>query len=158
MALGEIAVTGADFSNGDGDVSGRKVTVAQQVGITVDVTGAWDHVALVDDGANALLLVTMLANSPITAVNIATDVVTIDGDVSAEITAGDTVTIRDSTGNDGTWTVASAVEAAGDTEVEMNEDVTNATVDGVMIYGAQAITSGNTVTVNAFDDEIADPS
>lgn len=155
MALGECAVDGGDFANDDGDVSGRKVTVAQQTGVTVDVSGDFDHVALVDDGANLLLLVTMLANAEITAVNQGTDVFTIDGDHTSEIEAGDRVTVRGSTGNDGGYTVVSVALNGSDTDVEVAL-IAHATADGVMIYGAQAVTAGNTVTVNAFDDEIAD--
>lgn len=83
---GQRAITSANFTGpANGDVSGRKLTVNQQTGITVDVSGTADHVALVDDGANVLLAVTSLA-------------------------------------------------------------------------AAQAVTAGNTMTVNAFDLEIADPS
>jgi len=157
-ALGEIPVDSGDFTKSDGDVSGRKVTVAQQASIPVDVSGAWDHVALVDDSSSLLLLVTMLANSPITAVDQATDVFTIQGDHTSEIEAGDTVTVRGSTGNDGIYTVDSVALNGSDTDVGVTADIPDATADGVMIYGAQSVTSGNTVTVNAFDDEIADAS
>ncbi len=78
VALGEIAVDAGDFTKSDGDASGRKVTVAQQASIPVDVSGAWDHVALVDDADLLLLLVTMLANSDITAVDQTGDVFTIE--------------------------------------------------------------------------------
>ena len=83
---GQRAITSANFTGPvNGDVSGRKLTVNQQTGIAVDVSGTADHVALVDDGAGVLLAVTSLA-------------------------------------------------------------------------AAQAVTAGNTMTVNAFDLEIADPS
>ena len=77
----------------------------------------------------------VMASSDITAVNIAADVVTIEGDVTADIKAADTITIHGSTGNDGTWTVALVALVGGNTNVEMVEDVTDATVDGVMFYG-----------------------
>ncbi len=155
MALGEIVVTGADFTKANGDVSGRKTTVGQQTGLNVDVSGDFDHVALVDDGGNELLLVTMLANSTIEGVDQGTDKFTIAGDHTAEIGAGDRVTVRDSTGNDGGYTVISVALNGADTDVEV-ANIPDATADGVMIYGAQAVTNGNTVTVNAFDDEVAD--
>lgn len=158
MALGEIFIDSGDFTKADGDASGRKVTVAQQAEVTVDVSGAWDHVALVDDGLQVLLLVTTLAQSDITAVDTTNEIFTIEGDHTDEIEAGDTVTVRDSTGNDGTWTVDSVALNGSDTDVTVTGDITDATVDGIMIYGAQSVTSGNTVTVNAFDDEIADAS
>lgn len=155
-ALGEIAVDAADFTKSDGDASGRKVTVAQQASIPVDVSGAWDHVALVDDGLSLLLLVTMLANSAIAAVDQTGDIFTIEGDHTAEIEAGDTVTVRGSTGNDGVYNVDSVALNGSNTDVGVTADIPDATADGLMIYGAQSVTSGNTVTVNAFDDEIAD--
>lgn len=58
VALGEIAVDGADFTKADGDVSGRKITVAAQTGINVDVTGTVNHIAIVDATNSRLLLVT----------------------------------------------------------------------------------------------------
>jgi hypothetical protein len=84
--LADVALTAGDgngdFTIGDGDTSGRKVTVSEQADIPVDDTGTATHVAICD--ASSLLLVTTCTS--------------------------------------------------------------------------QALTSGNTVTVPAFDDEIADPS
>ncbi len=61
---GQRAVTSANFTGpANGDISGRKLTVNQQTGITVDVSGTADHVALVDDTASVLLAVTSLAAS-----------------------------------------------------------------------------------------------
>lgn len=65
-ALGEVAVTSGDFTKADGDVSGRKATVAQK-SVTIDVTGTADHVALVDDGASVLLAVTTMSSASVTA-------------------------------------------------------------------------------------------
>jgi hypothetical protein len=39
-------LTSGDFTNADGDVSGRKVTIAQQADLTLDATGTADHIAL----------------------------------------------------------------------------------------------------------------
>jgi len=68
---GQRAITSANFTGPvNGDVSGRKLTVDQQTGITVDVTGTADHVALVDDTASVLLAVTSLsASQAVTAGN-----------------------------------------------------------------------------------------
>ena len=68
-ALGEVAIDAADFTKADGDTSGRKSTVAQQSGVSVDVSGDADHVALVDDGASTLLLVTTAPTQAVTAGN-----------------------------------------------------------------------------------------
>lgn len=65
--LGDIAITpgagNGDMTIGNGDTSGRKLRVLAQTAIDVDVSGTADHVALVDDGASALLMVTTLSSS-----------------------------------------------------------------------------------------------
>ncbi len=68
---GQRAITSANFTGPvNGDVSGRKLTVNQQTGIPVDVSGTADHVALVDDTASVLLAVTSLsASQAVTAGN-----------------------------------------------------------------------------------------
>lgn len=62
-ALGETAVGTGDFTLADGDTSGRKVTVAGQSGVSVDVSGTADHVAIVDDTNTELLLVSTIDNA-----------------------------------------------------------------------------------------------
>jgi len=47
-ALADVAISSGDFTLGDGDVSGRKATVAAQATVTVDATGTGTHVAIVD--------------------------------------------------------------------------------------------------------------
>ncbi|HIC80438.1 MAG TPA: hypothetical protein EYP07_05650 [Kiloniellaceae bacterium] len=47
-ALGEVVMVQGDYVLADGDTDGRKVTVGQKAGVTVDVTGTFDHVALID--------------------------------------------------------------------------------------------------------------
>ena len=71
-ALGEIVIDSADMTVADGTVSGRKITVAQQTGITVDVTGDCDHIAIVDTVGEDLLLVTTCAQQSLTAANTVT--------------------------------------------------------------------------------------
>ena len=67
-ALGEVAITSADFTGpADGDASGRKLTVNQQTGITIDVTGTADHVAIVDDAGSRLLLVTTISSQSVSS-------------------------------------------------------------------------------------------
>lgn len=41
-------LTGADFTRANGDTSGRKVTVAQQASLAIDVSGSATHVAIND--------------------------------------------------------------------------------------------------------------
>lgn len=157
-ALGETALDGGDFAKANGDVSGRKITIAQKTGIPADVSGDWDHVALVDDALSLLLLVTPLAYAAILAVDTATDTITIEGDVTAQLASGDRITIRGSTGNDGGWTVDSVALSGSDTDVTVTGDITDATADGICIHGAQQVTAGNSVTSNAFAHESRDVS
>jgi hypothetical protein len=46
--LAIVSMTGVDFTNANGDISGRKATVAAKSGLSVGDTGTGDHVALVD--------------------------------------------------------------------------------------------------------------
>lgn len=71
LALGSIVVDATDFTLANGDVSGRKVTVAAQTGIAINVTGDADHVALVDIANDRLLHVTTLPLQTVTAGNTA---------------------------------------------------------------------------------------
>lgn len=59
--LADVAVTGTDFTVGNGDASGRKITCAAKTGVEVDNTGTATHRALVD--GSRLLAVTEEATS-----------------------------------------------------------------------------------------------
>lgn len=54
VALADVVLTAGDgngdYTIGEGDTSGRKVTTAQQADLPIDVTGEADHIAW-DDGA-----------------------------------------------------------------------------------------------------------
>ncbi len=56
--LTEAATAAGDFVIANGDVSGRKVTVAAKSGLAVVAAGTVDHVALLDPATSALLYVT----------------------------------------------------------------------------------------------------
>ena len=56
FALADVALTGGDYTNADGDINGRKVTIAAKTNIIADATGTATHVALND--ATDLLYVT----------------------------------------------------------------------------------------------------
>ena len=69
-SLGPVAVTagiGADWSAAAGDATGRKVTMAQQTGVTVDCTGSKDatHIAGTD-GSAVLYFVTTCTSQSVT--------------------------------------------------------------------------------------------
>ena len=65
--LADVAMAGTDLIVGEGDVNGRKITVASKSGITVDSTGTADHVALLDTANNVLLYVTTAASLGLTS-------------------------------------------------------------------------------------------
>lgn len=66
--LADVAVTpNTDFTKGDGDVSGRKVTVAAKSAVPVDASGSGNHIALVD--GTRLLYVTTCTEQEVTAGN-----------------------------------------------------------------------------------------
>lgn len=62
--LADVVIDAADFTKGNGDVSGRKVTVAEQADVPVDTSGTAQHIAICD-GTN-LLLVTTCTSQAIT--------------------------------------------------------------------------------------------
>lgn len=66
--LADIAMTPVtDFTIADGDTNGRKVTVAEKTGVTVDTTGTAINVALCD--GTRLLYVTECTSQLLTATN-----------------------------------------------------------------------------------------
>jgi len=65
LALADVTVDSGDFTKADGDSSGRKVTVSQQTGVTIDVSGTATHV--VGASGSVLLYVTTCASQALTA-------------------------------------------------------------------------------------------
>lgn len=61
VALADVTLTAGDgngdYTIGDGDVSGRKVTVAQQADVPIDSSGTATHVVL-DDGTDLIYVTT----------------------------------------------------------------------------------------------------
>ncbi len=57
VALADVVMAGGDFTDANGDVSGRKVTVAAKSGVTIDASGTATHVCL-DDGTTLLFVTT----------------------------------------------------------------------------------------------------
>lgn len=60
VALADVTIDGTDFTKSNGDVSGRKTTVAAQAGVPIDATGTANTVCL-DDGTTLLHCTTMPA-------------------------------------------------------------------------------------------------
>ena len=69
-ALADIpSLTSSDYTGpANGDSSGRKLTVDQQTGVTIDTTGTATHVAIVD-ASTALLYVTTCTSQSLTSGN-----------------------------------------------------------------------------------------
>ena len=67
-----LSDTGGDWTLANGDVSGRKATLAEQATITVSATGNANHLAIVSDTRSALLVVTEITSQALTAGNTAT--------------------------------------------------------------------------------------
>ena len=66
-------LTGGDFSNSDGDADGRKVTIAQQADVSIHTTKVdADHVALLNDTAKELTIVTTCTAQTLTQGNTVT--------------------------------------------------------------------------------------
>lgn len=67
VSLADVTVDSSDFTPGDGDVSGRKVTVGAQNGITVDASGTATHIAGTD--GTTLIFVTECTSQALTSGN-----------------------------------------------------------------------------------------
>ena len=60
IALADVALAGGDFTKANGDTNGRKVTIAQKSGVTIDANGTANHIALID-GSNLRYVTTCTA-------------------------------------------------------------------------------------------------
>lgn len=67
--LADVAMASGDFTLSNGDVSGRKLTVAQKTGVTIDASGTVDHIALLDVTNSRLLYVTTCTAQMLTSGN-----------------------------------------------------------------------------------------
>lgn len=67
--LADVDMAAVDFAVANGDVSGRKITIGQKTGITVDNSGTANHVALLDVPNSRLLYVTTATAQALTAGN-----------------------------------------------------------------------------------------
>lgn len=64
VALADVAIDSGDFTKANGDVSGRKVTIAQQADVEIDETGDADHIVLAS--SDTLLYVTTCTQQTLT--------------------------------------------------------------------------------------------
>ena len=65
--LAEVAMTSTDFTIADGDVSGRKVTVAAKSSIAIIATGTANHIAILDTTNSRVLYVTTCPSQALTS-------------------------------------------------------------------------------------------
>lgn len=74
-SLGNVTVTagdgGGDWTIGNGDTSGRKLTLAQQTGVSIGTSGSAQHIAGTD-GTSVLYFVTTCTSQSVTSGNTAT--------------------------------------------------------------------------------------
>ncbi len=66
-ALADIALASGDFTNANGDTSGRKTTIAAKTGALINVSGTANHIALLDVANSKLLQVTTCTSQALTA-------------------------------------------------------------------------------------------
>lgn len=67
--LANVTVDSTDFTIANGSVSGRKITLAQQTGITITNSGTATYVAWLDVANSKLSLVTTCTSQALTASN-----------------------------------------------------------------------------------------
>lgn len=71
VSLADVTVTpghgNGDFTIGNGDVSGRKVNIAQQASIPIDSSGTATHIAITDAANTTLKQVTTCTSQALTA-------------------------------------------------------------------------------------------
>jgi hypothetical protein len=80
-------------------------------------------------------------DNPITAVNQGGKIFTIAGDFVTALSAATTIDVVRSTGNNGTFTIASVALVGGDTEITVVEVIPSGTADGSIQYSTQAVYS-----------------
>lgn len=68
-ALADVTIDTGDFTNANGDTSGRKTTVGAQSSVPVDTTGTALHIALLDVANTKLLYVTTCTSQALTSGN-----------------------------------------------------------------------------------------
>ncbi len=75
------------------------------------------------------------AEQAISTVDEVTEKIVLTGiDLTKKIKVGSKITIKDSTSNDGEYTVNTCTLNAGDTEIVVDEDITDGTDDGILVY------------------------
>lgn len=92
----------------------------------------------------------------ITAVNIVTDEITVIGDFTSELSNGDNIAIAKTSQKNGHYTVNTAILVGSSTKIKVNENISNATVEGELVFtrtkSIGAVSTGaSKVTINGVD-------
>lgn len=101
-----------------------------------------------------------LAVYTITDVDTGAETFTVAGDVTDRFLDEDPFSVVDSTGNDDVWTVASSAYSSGPdtTAITVNEDITDATVDGIILHDEISdFLNASTTYTDTTDRDLASP-
>lgn len=66
-ALADVTLSSSDFTNANGDTSGRKTTIGAKSAVLIDTSGTATHIALLDVSNTKLLYVTTCTSQALTA-------------------------------------------------------------------------------------------
>lgn len=160
-ALADVTLDSDDFTVGDGDTDGRKVTVAAQNGVDIDSTGIATHVALLDVDDTKLMYVS--------------EEDTVQTTDTAQAGAAGSITLASGeSSEDGAWTgygvrITSGTGAGqsrmisgytGSTKVATVSPNWGTNPDNTSVYEVfgQLLNASGTVNIPAWDIEVADPT
>lgn len=161
-ALADVTVDSADFTNANGNTSGRMLTVGAQSGVTVDSTGTGTHLAYLDVANTKLLYVNeenTIQNSGTAQAGGATSI-TLAAGASASDDEYNDFYVR-ITGGTGEGQSRRITDYDGTTKVATVASAWGTNPDGTSTYEVfgQSVTSGNSMDIAEHDiAEIADPS
>jgi len=117
--------------------------------------GVQPNVSLTINDTHAVVIAALMSQAEIpnfkesiTSVDTTADTVTIAGDYTAYLSTDETIKIVGSTGNDGTYTVASVSLSSGDTVIAVDEAIGDSTADGEVRLIQEGATFPNDVRVN----------
>ena len=142
----EVGRTIAAAQNAEESVSYNFTPPKERIPITWQIINGFRRSQLTIDKSRGTLVSSgidddRLKLSDVVAVNTTSEIVTVNGDVTEFVESGDPLGIRGSTGNDGTFTVSSTSYDSGndETDITLNEDLTDATADGRVYHSIRTI-------------------
>jgi len=158
---GAIASYHWDFNDGGGTTSvGRQVNYAFSKGGDYDVElriypNGGSGGEIIESSSTGNFFEHRIFTS-ITAVDTANNVFSVSGDETSIFSSGDTIVVSKSTGNDGSYTVSSPSydSASNETDITVQEDVTDSTADGGIAsddYSSSQVRDGDKIVVTDSD-------